>query len=182
LSVRPSEINWSDSKIVLAQLFGATSDRGGNLFCQVRASARAPCGGLRGARLLCATSLALFSRLIAEGTSKKSPWDEICKSNWRVSIQTIRLSGANPPIDPAAPPAMVQRWRVPTTLLRSRVWNFVEYWNCANIADLFEKIQYTMPANQSGRLDEEQVAEILSYILKVKPLPAWEQCANDKCR
>lgn len=41
-----------------------------------------------------------------------------------------------------------------------------------NIADLFEKIQYTMPANRQRRLSEQQSADLVSYILKSNGFPA----------
>jgi mono/diheme cytochrome c family protein len=50
--------------------------------------------------------------------------------------------------------------------------DFADDWNSANIADLFEKIQFTMPANRPGRLNEEQIADILAYILKANRFPA----------
>jgi mono/diheme cytochrome c family protein len=50
--------------------------------------------------------------------------------------------------------------------------DFADDWNCANIADLFEKIQFTMPANRPGRLADEQIADILAYILKANRFPA----------
>lgn len=50
--------------------------------------------------------------------------------------------------------------------------DFTDDWNCANIADLFEKIQFTMPANRSGKLSDDQIADILAYILKANRFPA----------
>ena len=50
--------------------------------------------------------------------------------------------------------------------------DFTDNWNGGNIADLFEKIKYTMPANRPGRLSEKQNADILSYILKFNRFPA----------
>ena len=35
-----------------------------------------------------------------------------------------------------------------------------------------QKIQFTMPANRPGRLSEQQIAELLSYILKANGFPA----------
>jgi S-disulfanyl-L-cysteine oxidoreductase SoxD len=49
--------------------------------------------------------------------------------------------------------------------------DFFANWTGMTVADLFEKIQYTMPANRPGRLREEQVAELVSYILKVNQFP-----------
>jgi mono/diheme cytochrome c family protein len=125
-------------------------------------------------RLLCATTIALFC-VSAEGTSNQSPWDEIYKSNW-AGIYTT---------DQAARGQSAYRARCAschgTTLEGSDDApplagpDFAEDWNCANIADLFEKIQYTMAANRPDRLEQEQVAEILSYILKVNLFPAGDR-------
>lgn len=41
-----------------------------------------------------------------------------------------------------------------------------------NIADLFEKIRYTMPANRRVRLNERESADLVSYILKFNGFPA----------
>ena len=147
------------------------SNRGRNLFCETRVPEAPPSGGLRGLRLLCATSLAVFC-ISAEGTANRSPWDEIYKSNWAgiyTDEQAARgqfsyrshcasCHGATLEGSDDAPPLVGP--------------DFAEDWNCANIADLFEKIQYTMPSNQPGRLDQQQVGEILSYILKVNLSPA----------
>jgi mono/diheme cytochrome c family protein len=50
--------------------------------------------------------------------------------------------------------------------------DFRQDWNGANVADLFEKIQFTMPANGPGRLTGDQDADILAYILKFNGFPA----------
>ncbi|MBV8903593.1 MAG: cytochrome c [Acidobacteriia bacterium] len=54
--------------------------------------------------------------------------------------------------------------------LRGR--DFANDWNCANIADLFEKIQFTMPTDRPGRLSREQIADVLAYILRANRFPA----------
>jgi hypothetical protein len=46
------------------------------------------------------------------------------------------------------------------------------------MADLFEKIQYTMPANRPRALTDDQVAEVLSYILKVNRFPAGSRALS----
>ncbi|MBV9745985.1 MAG: cytochrome c, partial [Acidobacteriia bacterium] len=50
--------------------------------------------------------------------------------------------------------------------------DFANDWNCANIADLFEKIQFTMPTDRPGRLSREQIADVLAYILRANRFPA----------
>ena len=147
------------------------SDRRANLLFGARIPEAAPPTGLRGVSLLCATSLALLC-ISAEGTSNQSPWDEIYKSNWAgiyTNDQAVRGQSAYRSSCAACHGATLEGSDDAPPLAGP---DFVEDWNCANIADLFEKIQYTMPANQPGRLDREQVAEILSYILKVNLSPA----------
>jgi S-disulfanyl-L-cysteine oxidoreductase SoxD len=114
--------------------------------------------------------LALF-RLAGQSALAESIWDEIYKSAWAgiytndqaargesayrsrcASCHGVSLEGSDD-----APP------------LSGR--DFTDDWNCANLADLFEKIQYTMPADRPGRLSEKEIAEILSYILKVNRFP-----------
>jgi S-disulfanyl-L-cysteine oxidoreductase SoxD len=128
-------------------------------------------GWFRRILLLCAPLVALFC-LVGEGRSSESLWEEIYKSAWAgiyTSDQAARgqslyrsncasCHGAALDGSDDAPP------------LTGR--DFTYDWDCANIADLFEKIQYTMPANRPGRLGEEQVAAILSYILNVNGFPA----------
>jgi S-disulfanyl-L-cysteine oxidoreductase SoxD len=50
--------------------------------------------------------------------------------------------------------------------------DFTGDWDWGNMADLFEKIQYTMPGNRPGGLSDDQVAEVLSYILQMNRFPA----------
>jgi S-disulfanyl-L-cysteine oxidoreductase SoxD len=50
--------------------------------------------------------------------------------------------------------------------------DFREDWDGANIADLFEKIQFTMPPKQPGPLSDQQSADILAYILEFNGFPA----------
>jgi mono/diheme cytochrome c family protein len=119
-----------------------------------------------------ASLVLLFLAALGRSAEFLSVWDEIYKSAWAgiytdgqavrgqsdykarcASCHGVSLEGTEdaPPL--AGP-------------------DFVLDWNCANIADLFEKIQFTMPANRPGGLNEQQVAEVLSYILKVNRFPA----------
>lgn len=127
--------------------------------------------------LPCAALLAVFC-LAGEGRSNESLWSEIYESVWsgiytenqatqgESSYQSHCASchGASLEGTYDAPP------------LRGR--DFAEDWNCANIADLFEKIQFTMPANRPGLLSDQQVAEILSYILKVNRFPSGKNALS----
>ena len=125
----------------------------------------------RGIGLLWLAVLLLF-RLASHGLAAGTIWDDIYKSTWAgiytidqaargessyraqcASCHGVSLEGSDD-----APP------------LTGR--DFTDDWNCSNIADLFEKIQYTMPANRPGQLTEPQIAEILSYILKVNRFPS----------
>lgn len=56
--------------------------------------------------------------------------------------------------------------------------DFAYDWDCGNIADLFEKIQFTMPANRPGRLSDGQVADVLAYVLKANGLPAGRRALS----
>jgi mono/diheme cytochrome c family protein len=171
LSVRSREIDRSDSEIGLAHLSGQGSDRRANPFCRIRIPEAARPAGLRGVCLIYATSLALFCAS-AEGTSNQTPWEEIYKSNWAgiyTNDQAARGQSAYRSRCAACHGATLEGSDDAPPLAGP---DFVEDWNCANIADLFEKIQYTMPGNRPGRLEQEQVAEILSYILRVNLFPA----------
>ncbi len=111
-------------------------------------------------------------RLMSEGLGAGSLWAEIYKSAW-AGIFTD---------DQAARGAVAYRERCASchgAALEGSDWapslagrDFRDDWDEGNIADLFEKIQYTMPANRPGRMSETQSAEILAYILKVNGFPA----------
>ena len=49
---------------------------------------------------------------------------------------------------------------------------FTMNWNGASVAELFDKMQSSMPADQPGRLSPLQNAEILAYLLKANQFPA----------
>jgi S-disulfanyl-L-cysteine oxidoreductase SoxD len=106
------------------------------------------------------------------GKSGESVWDDLYRSAWAgiytpgqaaqgETFYRARCSschGASLEGSEYAPP------------LRGR--DFALDWDWGNMADLFEKIQYTMPANRPGALSENQVAEVLSYILQANRFPA----------
>jgi S-disulfanyl-L-cysteine oxidoreductase SoxD len=126
---------------------------------------------LRSIAVLCAASLG-FLVLADEKTSTEAFWKEIYTSAWEgiyTADQAVQgeseyrarcasCHGASLEGSEDAPPLIGR--------------NFALDWNCSNIADLFEKIQFTMPANRPGRLSQQQVADILAYILKSNRFPA----------
>jgi S-disulfanyl-L-cysteine oxidoreductase SoxD len=126
---------------------------------------------LRLVGLLCVALPALLV-LADEKTSTETLWAEIYTSAWEgiytadqavqgeseYRVRCASCHGASLQGSEDAPPLIGP--------------DFALDWNCANIADLFEKIQFTMPANRPGRLDQEQVADILAYILKANRFPA----------
>ena len=117
------------------------------------------------------TSLLLFGATGAERTAG-SVWAEIYKSAWAgiyTNDQAARgeaayrercgsCHGAALEGTDDAPPLAGPEFR----------GDFDEM----NIADLFEKIEYTMPANRRGGLSEQQSADLVSYILKFNGFPA----------
>jgi mono/diheme cytochrome c family protein len=49
---------------------------------------------------------------------------------------------------------------------------FLGVWSGRSVAELFDKIQTTMPGNEPGTLGPQQVADAVAYILKVNNFPA----------
>jgi mono/diheme cytochrome c family protein len=114
----------------------------------------------------------LVIRLLAEVVPADGLWNEIYKSAWvgiYTSDQAVRGEA-----DYRARCASCHGVSLEGTddgpSLAGR--DFREDWNGANVADLFEKIQFTMPANRPGRLTDDQDADILAYILKFNGFPA----------
>jgi S-disulfanyl-L-cysteine oxidoreductase SoxD len=122
-----------------------------------------------GALSVVSVALFCFARV---GASSESLWDDLYQSAWAgiytpdqaaqgASFYQSRCAschGASLEGSEDAPP------------LSGR--EFTGDWDWGNLADLFEKIQYTMPASRPGTLREDQVAEVLSYILKANRFPA----------
>jgi S-disulfanyl-L-cysteine oxidoreductase SoxD len=126
---------------------------------------------LSGVGFLCAAALVLLG-LAGEGRSSESVWDEIYKSAWSgiyTNDQAARGQSSYRSYCASCHGASLEGSGDAPPLAGP---DFVDDWDCGNIADLFEKIEYTMPANRPGRLGEGQIAEILSYILKVNRFPA----------
>jgi cytochrome c len=126
---------------------------------------------LRWVGLLGIGSLLLF-RAIGQERATESLWAEIYKSAWAgiyTNDQAARgewayrqrcasCHGASLEGTDDAPPLVGRDFR--------------DDFDEMNMADLFEKIQFTMPANRSARLSEQQSADIVSYILKFNGFPA----------
>lgn len=51
---------------------------------------------------------------------------------------------------------------------------FLSNWNTLTVADLFDRINTTMPADSPGSLSPAQTAEVASYILKLNKYPAGQ--------
>jgi mono/diheme cytochrome c family protein len=49
---------------------------------------------------------------------------------------------------------------------------FSSNWYGLSIAELFERIKSTMPADRPGKISRQQTADVLSYILSVNQFPA----------
>ena len=124
-------------------------------------------------------SLALFGaislmvvRLMAEVAPADGLWNEIYKSAWAgiySGDQAARGEAAYRERCASCHGASLDGTDDGPSLAGR---DFREDWNGANVADLFEKIQFTMPANRPGRLTEDQDADILAYILKFNGFPA----------
>ena len=49
---------------------------------------------------------------------------------------------------------------------------FIGNWNNLTVADLFDRVHATMPADAPGTLTEPQTSDVASYILKLNKFPA----------
>jgi len=49
---------------------------------------------------------------------------------------------------------------------------FIANWDGLTVGDLFERIRVSMPADRPGKLNREQIADIVSYLLTVNRFPA----------
>ncbi len=51
---------------------------------------------------------------------------------------------------------------------------FTSNWNELTVGDLFERIRITMPLDSPGSLSRQQVADVVSFLLKANKWPAGE--------
>jgi len=51
---------------------------------------------------------------------------------------------------------------------------FTSNWNGLTLADLFERIRISMPADRPGTMGRQQIADILAFILSSNEFPAGE--------
>jgi mono/diheme cytochrome c family protein len=49
---------------------------------------------------------------------------------------------------------------------------FLANWDSLTVGDLFERIRISMPADRPGKLNREQIADIVSYLLSFNRFPA----------
>ena len=49
---------------------------------------------------------------------------------------------------------------------------FIANWDSLTVGDRFERIRISMPADRPGKLNREQIADILSYVLSFNRFPA----------
>jgi mono/diheme cytochrome c family protein len=50
--------------------------------------------------------------------------------------------------------------------------DFVKNWSGLALADLFERIQKTMPADRPGQMSRDRTADVLAFLLNANKLPA----------
>jgi len=50
--------------------------------------------------------------------------------------------------------------------------DFLSNWNGLTVGDLFDRIRVSMPADRPGKLNREQIAYILAYMLSMNQFPA----------
>ena len=49
---------------------------------------------------------------------------------------------------------------------------FLANWSGLTVGDLFERVRISMPPNKKGKLNRQQIVDILSYIIKYNSFPA----------
>jgi cytochrome c len=126
---------------------------------------------VRGIRWFGAATLVLFGAGGTERTAD-SVWAEIYRSAWGgiyTNTQAVRGESVYRERCASCHGGSLEGTDEAPPLAGS---DFRDDFDEMNIADLFEKIQYTMPANRRGRLSEQQSADLVSYILKLNGFPA----------
>lgn len=126
---------------------------------------------LRWSAALSALLVALFG-LARKASSGESLWDDLYKSAWAGIYTTDQATGGESFYRARCASCHGASLEGSADAPPLSGHDFKEDWDWGNMADLFEKIQYTMPANHPGALTDDQVAEVLSYILKVNRFPA----------
>ena len=71
-----------------------------------------------------------------------------------------------------APPATAPRSKAPASSPPLAGDDFKANWNGQQLGDLFEKMRLSMPADHPGKLNGDQNADILAYMLKQNGFPA----------
>jgi S-disulfanyl-L-cysteine oxidoreductase SoxD len=126
---------------------------------------------LRWIGFLSVAALLVICVIGAERTAE-SVWAEIYKSAWAgiyTNDQAARGESAYRERCASCHGAMLEGSDAAPPLAGR---DFRDDFDEMNMADLFEKIQYTMPANRPAGLTEQQSADIVSYILKFNGFPA----------
>jgi len=57
---------------------------------------------------------------------------------------------------------------------------FLSNWDGLSIADLTERVRVSMPPNNLGKLNRQQITDILSYVLSVNSFPAGKSELDPK--
>ena len=57
---------------------------------------------------------------------------------------------------------------------------FLANWDGLTMNDLFERIRVSMPPNKQGRLSRQQIADLLSHVLKANGFPAGKAELDSK--
>jgi mono/diheme cytochrome c family protein len=52
--------------------------------------------------------------------------------------------------------------------------DFTTDWNDLSVNDLFERVRISMPADEPGTLERQQVADVLAFILQKNTLPSGQ--------
>ncbi len=58
--------------------------------------------------------------------------------------------------------------------------DFTGHWDGTALTELFEKMQSSMPADRPGKLDRDENAAILAYMLKYGKVPAGQKTLSSK--
>jgi mono/diheme cytochrome c family protein len=57
---------------------------------------------------------------------------------------------------------------------------FLSNWNSLSLADLYDRVQSTMPADAPGTMTPQQTSDVMSYVLKLNKYPAGQaELASD---